>query len=124
MKINIQGIALVVTTSVVVSACSQQQIAPEPVVVAPVPTVIEEPVVVPAPKPCVQPAPVRPAPLPVAKPVPVAKPRPAPVVKPKPAVVVPRPVAPEPIYVPPVKAKGNYRGSIPIASDLRQYYQQ
>ncbi len=119
MKVNIQGIFLVVATSVVVSACSHQQVAPEPIVMAPTPTVIEQPVVMPAPKPYVQPAPIRPAPLPVARPVPVVKPRPAPVV-----VHKPRPVAPKPVYMPPVKAKGNYRGSIPIASDLRQYYQQ
>ncbi|CAA6816747.1 MAG: Unknown protein [uncultured Thiotrichaceae bacterium] len=123
MKVNVQGIFLTVTTSVVVTACSHQQVAPEPIVMAPTPTVIEQPVVQPAPKPYVKPAPIRPAPLPVARPVPVVKPRPAPVIaRPAPVKVMPRPA--QPIYVPPVKAKGHYRGSIPIASDLRQYYQQ
>jgi len=123
MKVNVQSILLVAATSFVVSACSQQQIAPEPITVIPAPVpVVKHPVVVPAPKPYIQPAPVRPAPLPVARPAPVVKPRPAPVVvKPKPAPVW---VAPKPIYVPPVKAKGHYRGAIPIASDLRQQYQQ
>lgn len=114
MKLSVKSGLLVVATSVVVSACSHQQVAPEPVVIAPV----EEPVVMPAPEPyqeqIVQPAPMQPAPLP-----PVVKPRPAPKPKPRPVVV-----APEPVYVPPVKAKGNYRGSIPISPDLRYQYQQ
>nr|CAA6824997.1 MAG: Unknown protein [uncultured Thiotrichaceae bacterium] len=113
MKPNIQGIILVAATSFVVSACSHQQVADEPIAVVPAPVVQQpQPVVMPAPKPYVRPAPLRPAPLPVAKPV-IVKPMPAPVR-----------IAPKPVYVPPVKAKGNYRGAIPIASDLRQHYQQ
>lgn len=123
MKLAIKSGMVVITASVLVSACSHQQVAPEPVAMTP--PVVDAPVpvpVMPAPKPypdqVVQPAPMKPAPLPA----PVVKPRPAPVVKPKPAPVVVQ--APKPVYVPPVKAKGNYRGSIPIAQDLRQQYQQ
>ncbi|MEZ5536993.1 MAG: hypothetical protein R3F02_15395 [Thiolinea sp.] len=118
MKLKIQGVFVTVAAAVAVSACSHQQVAPEPMVMAPDPVVVEEPVVIPAPQPyhdtVVKPAPMKPAPLP-------------PVVKPKPAPVQPQPVMtaqPQPVYVPQVKAKGNYRGSIPISSDLRQQYQQ
>lgn len=119
MKLSMKSSLVAIAGSVVLSACSHQQVAPEPVVMAPEP-VLEQPVVIPAPQPyqdkIVQPAPMKPAPLPPR----VVKPKPAPV------VVQPRPVVtqPKPVYVPQVKAKGTYRGSIPIASDLRQQYQQ
>lgn len=116
MKLSIKSSFVAITGSVVLSACSHQQVAPGPAAMAPEPVV--EPAVIPAPQPypdkVIQPAPMKPVPLPP----PVVKPKPAPVVKPRP--VMP---APKPVYVPQVKAKGAYRGSIPIASDLRQQYQ-
>ncbi|PIE00510.1 MAG: hypothetical protein CSA79_03400 [Thiothrix nivea] len=110
----------IIIASIMVSACSHQQVAqvsPEPIDVTPPVVQTPDPVaVIPAPEPypdkIIQPAPL---------PAPVVKPQPAPVVKPKPAPVMP---TSRPVYVPPVKAKGNYRGAIPINQDLRQHYQR
>lgn len=107
-------------SSSVLTACSHQQVAPViPAAVVNPPKVVQvKPMpVLPAPKPyrdvVVKPAPLKPAPMPR----PVV--RPAPVVKPMP-VVVAQPF----IKVPPVKAKGTYRGAVPIDNTLRQQYQQ
>ena len=48
---------------------------------------------------------------------------PAPVVQPAPVIQRPRPVHRPPVKVPPVKAKGNYRGSVPIDRRAVQQYQ-
>ncbi|MGB1008810.1 MAG: hypothetical protein ACPGVP_03755 [Thiolinea sp.] len=119
MKIKSQALLAVVLSSGFMSACSQQQAAPViPATVVNPPKVVKP---VPPPKPykdlVVKPAPLQPAPRPkpVIRPAPVIKPMPAPV------VVVPKPKI---IKVPPVKAKGTYRGAVPIDNSLREQYQQ
>ncbi|MEZ5449740.1 MAG: hypothetical protein R3E89_12435 [Thiolinea sp.] len=121
MNTNSRMALVAVLASSVLSACSQQQAAqavadvPEPIVVEEEVRVVET---IPAPQPyqdvVVQPAPLKPAPMPA--PV-IVQPRPAPVIvpPPKPMVHVP---------VPKVKAKGHYRGAVPIDERLRQQYQQ
>ncbi|HMT91860.1 hypothetical protein [uncultured Thiothrix sp.] len=104
MKIKNRHVAMAILIAGIAAAgCSQQQAAPpvetvpEPIVEAPQPEpvpVIEEPA------PIVQPAP------------PVQRPRP-----------VHRPVQRPPVKVPPVKAKGNYRGAVPIDRRAMQQYQ-
>lgn len=101
MKIKNRHIALAILIAGLTTAgCSQQQAAP------PVETV---------------PEPIIEAPQPV--PVPVIE-EPAPVVQPAPVPVQrPRPIHRPPVKVPPVKAKGNYRGAVPIDRRTMQQYQ-
>ncbi len=110
MKLKNRHLAVVLfMAGMATVGCSQQQAAP---VVETVPE--PAPVVEYAPAPQPEPVVVMPAPAPA----PVV--RPAPVYRPKP---VARPVVRPPVKVPPVKAKGNYRGAIQIDRDLVQQYQ-
>lgn len=117
MKIKSQALLAMAISSGFLSACSQQQAAPViPATVVAPPSVVNT---IPAPKPyqdiVAKPAPLRPAPMPA----PIV--RPVFVAKPAPVIIIPKP---KPIRVPPVKAKGNYRGAVPIDERLRQQYQQ
>ncbi|HPY39076.1 MAG TPA: hypothetical protein PLM98_01055 [Thiolinea sp.] len=101
MKIKNRHVAMAILIAGLAAAgCSQQQAAP------PVETV---------PEPIVE-APPAPEPMPVIEePAPVVQPAPMPVQR-------PRPVQRPPVKVPPVKAKGNYRGAVPIdRRAVRQY---
>ena len=120
------SILIVGMIGVLLGGCSQQSVEQ----VAVVPSVEVPPVQEPMPAPQVYqdvvnvPEALEPAPMPA--PV-VARPAPRPTVVARPAPVMPRPVyvpPPKQIRVPPVKAKGNYRGAVPIDNVLRQQYQQ
>lgn len=101
MKINNRHVAMAILIAGLAAAgCSQQQAAP------PVETVPEPVVEVPQP----EPMPVIEEPAPVVQPVPVQRPRPRPVQRP-------------PVKVPPVKAKGTYRGAVQIDRGAMQQYQ-
>lgn len=100
MTIKNRHIAIaILIAGLAATGCSQQQAAP------PVETVPEPVVEVPQ----------------VPEPMPVIE-EPAPVVQPAP-VQRPRPVHRPPVKVPPVKAKGNYRGAVPIDRRTMQQYQ-
>lgn len=101
MKIKNRHIAMaILIAGLAASGCSQQQAAP-PVETVPEP-VVETPVV--------------PEPMPVIE-------EPAPIVQPARPVQRPRPIQRPPVKVPPVKAKGNYRGAVPIDRRAMQQYQ-
>jgi hypothetical protein len=101
MKIKNRHVAMAILIAGLAAAgCSQQQAAP-PVETVPEP-IVEVPQA-PEPMPIIEePAPVQPAPAP----------RPRPPIRPRP-----------PVKVPPVKAKGNYRGAVPIDRRAVQQYQ-
>lgn len=118
------------SSAFLLSACSHQHVKPvvPPVVVSqppklPVPPVVPPPVLVkppkiaemiPAPAPyrdvVIAPVPLQPVRKPVAPPVPL--------IRPVATILPPAPVVPK------VKAKGVYRGAVPINGTLRQQYQQ
>lgn len=101
MKIKNRHVAMAILIAGMAAAgCSQQQAAP------PVETVPEP--IVEAPQP--EPVPV------IEEPAPIVQPAPVPVQR-------PRPVHRPPVKVPPVKAKGNYRGAVPIDRRAMQQYQ-
>lgn len=135
MKTPYQIALLVSTSLVVLSACSHQRVDPAPpvsTVVQPPPAVVAKPkppVVIRPPKAAkVMPPPKRAqpyrdivvAPQPL-QPVPKPVVRPAPIIRPAPRATI---LPPAPVEVPPVKAKGTYRGAIAIDNTLRQQYQQ
>ena len=102
--------------SVTEPAIVGQTSLPKPVVI-PLPSVVKPPKVVemtPAPAPyrdiVISPVPLKPVPKPVESTVPS--------VKPVATILPPAPVVPK------VKAKGIYRGTVPVDSTLRQQYQQ
>lgn len=101
MKIKNRHIAIAILFAGLAAGCSQQQAAP------PVETVPEPIIEVPQ---APEPMPVIEEPAPVVQPAPIQRPRPH---------VRPRP----PVKVPPVKAKGNYRGAVPIDRRAVQQYQ-
>lgn len=104
MKINNRHVAMAILIAGLAAAgCSQQQAAP------PVETVPEPVVEVPQPEPV--PVIEEPAPPPVVQPVPRPQPRPV------------RPIPRPPVKVPPVKAKGTYRGAVQIDRGATQQYQ-
>lgn len=104
-------VAVLLLTGVMAAGCSQQQTAPIDVGTAEVPAAqpyVEEQVQVQE-RVVVQPPVVRPIPAPV-------------VVRPHPPINRPAPARPKPI-IPPVKAKGNYRGRVQIDPNLSNHYQ-
>lgn len=105
MKVNNRHVAMaILIAGLAAGGCSQQQAAP------PVETVPEPIVEVPQP----EPMPVIEEPAPVVQPAPVQRPHPHP---------RPRPVQRPVVKVPPVKAKGNYRGAVQIDRGAMQQYQ-
>lgn len=120
MKMKAQlSLAAVIMAGLLASGCSQMSAQQ---VVEPPPAPTPDKVVLDCSK-C--------GPAPIVKPRPVVKPRPIvrPQPKPRPPMVVrpqPRPpvIVVPPIKVPPVKAKGNYRGKIQIDQGVMQQYQQ
>ncbi|WP_298608688.1 hypothetical protein [uncultured Thiothrix sp.] len=117
------SLAAVIMTGLLASGCSQmsaQQVVEPPPAPTPDKVVLDcskcAPAPVVTPRPVVKPRPiVRPRPQP--RPPVVVHPRPQPQPRP-PVVVVP------PVKVPPVKAKGNYRGKIQIDQGVMKQYQQ
>ncbi len=126
MKINSRALlGCILSSGFVLSACSHQHaksVAP-PVVVdqLPAPPVVKKPPVLKAPK-VVK---LIPAPAPyrdvVVAPVQL-QPAPKPTVTPAPLPVAT--ILPPALVVPKIKAKGAYRGAVPVDSTLRQQYQQ
>lgn len=104
MKIKNRHVAIAMLIAGLAAAgCSQQQAAP------PVETVPEPIVEVPQP----EPMPVIEEPAPVVQPAPVQRPR----------ARRPHPVQRPVVKVPPVKAKGTYRGAVQIDRGAMQQYQ-
>lgn len=116
---SILALAAVIASGLL-SACSHQQVA----------TVVPEAVAVEVPKvaatiPAAQPyrhvvksaVPIKPAPMPVT----VAAPAVQPVVVPVPVIPAAQPLA---NAMPQVRAKGTYRGTVPVDTRLRYQYQQ
>ena len=103
-------VAILIFAGFAATGCSQQQTAPIDTGTAEIP--VAPPYVEEKQQPVVRPIPM-PAPAPVVRPHPPMH---------RPAAPVIRPLPPKPV-VPPVKAKGNYRGRVQIDPNLSNHYQ-